>query len=368
MLLRPRASEKIDIRIDLRFGSSSERDKVVVVQSVDGARLAVTAFGGESTSSDTYQILPLVYLPSKYEYYAVSVARDSRILEENGVRYPADPRYKSVVASEDNTRVTVTPTQDVEVDPGVITLAGTPLERTLRRGGAVFLSSKKDLTGTHAVSNKLLAFFSGHECGNMPSDMEYCDHMAEQIPPTSTWGTEFYTASFMTRPRDRFRVVRSRDNNSITWTCVGDNQTSNGRSIHRAGEAIEFGIPANHFCRFASLFPVLLVQFSVGGNPSQFADPSMTLIPPIDQYKSSYMLNYFPGFIVSNFVNIILLTTAGITTGGTLLDGSTLSGNWTEIYCENGDCAYGVQVGVENTANVVNLSHTNPDARCPVFN
>ena len=117
MLLRPRASEKIDIRIDQRFGSSSERDKGVVVQSVDGARLAVTAFGGESTSSDTYQILPLVYLPSKYEYYAVSVAKDSRILEENGVQYPADPRSKSVVvfiASENNTRVTVTPTQDVE--------------------------------------------------------------------------------------------------------------------------------------------------------------------------------------------------------------------------------------------------------------
>ena len=184
-----------------------------------------------------------------------------------------------------------------------------------------------------------------------------------------TWQNRFLlllpgalTASFMTRPSDRFRVVSSRDNNSITWTCVGDNQTSNGCSIPRAGEAIEFGIPANHFCRFVSLFPVLLVQFSVGGNPSRFADPSMTLIPPIDQYKSSYMLNYFPGFSVSNFANVILLTTAGITTGGTLLDGSTLSGNWTEIYCENGDCAYGVQVGVENTANVVNLSHTNPDA------
>ena len=359
VLLGPRTSEKIDIPIDLRFESQGERDKVVVVQSVDGARLAVTPFGGEVTSTDTYQIMPLVYLPSKYEYYAVSVAKDSRILEEDGVQFPADPRG---VASENNTRVTVTPTEDVEVDPGVITLAGTPLERTLRRGEAVFLFSKEDLTGTHAVSNKPLAFFSGHECGNMPSDMPYCDHMAEQIPPTATWGTEFYTASFMTRPRDRFRVVSSRDNNSITWTCVGDNQTSNGRSIPRAGEAIEFEIPANQFCRFVSLFPVLLVQFSVGGEPSQFADPSMAPILPIDQYKSSYMLNYFPGFGVSNFVNIILLTTAGITTGGTLLDGSTLSGNWTEIYCENGDCAYGVQVGVENTANVVNLSHTNPDA------
>ena len=58
VLLRPRASEKIDMPINLRFGSPGERNKGVVVQSMDGARLAVTAFGGESTSSDTYQILP----------------------------------------------------------------------------------------------------------------------------------------------------------------------------------------------------------------------------------------------------------------------------------------------------------------------
>ena len=56
VLLRPRAFEKIDMPINLRFGSPGERDKGVVVKSVDGARLAATAFGGEVTSTDTYQI------------------------------------------------------------------------------------------------------------------------------------------------------------------------------------------------------------------------------------------------------------------------------------------------------------------------
>ena len=50
LLLGPGASEKMDIPIDMRFGSVGERDKGVVVQSMDGARLSVTAFGGESTS------------------------------------------------------------------------------------------------------------------------------------------------------------------------------------------------------------------------------------------------------------------------------------------------------------------------------
>ena len=362
--LGPGASEKMDIPIDMRFGSVGERDKGVVVQSVDGARLSVTAFGGEFTSSDTYQILPCVHLPSTYEYYAVSVAKDNRILEEDGARYPADPQSKSVVvfiASEDNTRVTLTPSRDVEVDPGVITLGGTTIELTLKKGESVFFSSKEDLTGTRAVSNKPLAFFSGHECGNMPSDMEYCDHMVEQLPPTATWGTEFYSASFMTRPRDRYRAVSSRDNNSIMWSCVGDDKIT--EDIPRAGEAIEFEISANKFCRFVANFPVLLVQFSVGGNPSRFADPSMTVVPPIAQYKSSYMLNYFPGFSASNYVNIILLTTDGVATSETLLDGSVFNGAWTEIYCDNGGCVFGVQVMVEVGKEVVTLAHNDPDAK-----
>ena len=366
LLLGPGASEKMDIPIDMRFGSVGERDKGVVVQSVDGARFSVTAFGGEFTSSDTYQILPCVHLPSNYEYYAVSVAKDNRILEEDDVQYPADPRSKSVVvfiASENNTRVTLTPSRDVEVDPGVITLGGTTIELTLKKGESVFLSGKEDLTGTRVVSNKPLAFFSGHECGNMPSDMEYCDHMVEQLPPTATWGTEFYTASFMTRPRDRYRAVSSRDNNSIAWSCVGDDQITDERDIPRAGEAIEFEILANKFCRFVANFPVLLVQFSVGGNRSRFADPSMTVVPPIAQYKSSYMLNYFPGFSASNYVNIILLTTEGIATSGTLLDGSSFNGTWREIYCDNGGCVFGVQVMVEVGKEVVTLAHNDPDAK-----
>ena len=79
MLLRPRAFEKIDMPINLRFGSPGERDKGVVVKSVDGARLAVTAFGGEVTSTDTYQILPLVYLPSKYRSFSCKGQSDTGI-------------------------------------------------------------------------------------------------------------------------------------------------------------------------------------------------------------------------------------------------------------------------------------------------
>ena len=59
----------------MRFGAVGEMDKGVFIQSVDGARL--TAFGAEYSSTDTYQLLPCVYLPSKsYDYYSISVAKE----------------------------------------------------------------------------------------------------------------------------------------------------------------------------------------------------------------------------------------------------------------------------------------------------
>ena len=368
----PSSSIEVALPPEMRFGAVGETDKGVVIQSMDGAKLSVTAFGAEFSSSDTYQLLPCVYLPSNYEYYAVSVAKEIRMLIEDGEEFILPPSGNSIIAliaSEERTTVTITPSQDVEIIKGTTTPAGTSLELTLGKGKAVFLSSSEDLTGTRVVSDKPLAFFSGHECGNMPFDLQFCDHMVEQIPPTSTWGTEFYTASFMTRSLDRFRALTSRDDNSISWVCTGENPTSDERSLPTAGDFTEFEILANRFCRFTSIYPVLLAQFSIGGAASSMfaADPSMTIIPPAGQYRDSYMLNYFSGFRVRNFTNIFLLTTPGITTDGVSLDKAVINGTWTGISCEEGGnevCAYGIQVEITETeTGVVTLAHSNPDAK-----
>ena len=368
----PSSSIELPLPPEMRFGAVGETDKGVFIQSMDGAKLSVTAFGTEFSSSDTYQLLPCVYLPSNYEYYAVSVAKEIRVLIEEGEEFILPPSGNSaivLIASEEMTTVTITPSQDIEIIKGTTTPAGTSLEQTLGKGKAVFLSSPEDLTGTRVISDKPLAFYSGHECGNMPFDLQFCDHMVEQIPPTSTWGTEFYTASFMTRSLDRFRALTSRDDNSIRWVCTGDNPTSDERSLPTAGNFTEFEILANRFCRFTSIYPVLLAQFSIGGATSSLiaADPSMTIIPPAGQYKDSYMLNYFSGLRVRNFVNIFLLATPGIATDGVSLDKAPISGTWTGISCEEGGnevCAYGIQVEInEMEFDVVTLAHSNPDAK-----
>ena len=58
----------------------------------------------------------------------------------------------------------------------------------LNRMQTLYISSLDDLTGSRVVSNKPIAFISGHECGTLPNNVLFCDQLVEQIPPTSTWG------------------------------------------------------------------------------------------------------------------------------------------------------------------------------------
>ena len=365
--LAPHATEIVAIPIDTQFESIGKEDNRVFIKSINRAKLVVTAFAGEISSSDTYRVLPMVFLPSMYEYYSMCVRKDSRLKEDGVV---VSPIHKSVIvfiASENNTKVTITPSQNIEITQGITTPANSTVEKILREKETVIISSVEDLTGTYVASNKPLAFFSGHECGNMPSNRTYCDHMVEQIPPVATWGTEFYSSSFMTRPKDVFRVLSSSNGNSIAWICVEDTIITNERYIPTAGVAVEFEITANAFCRFTTLNPVLLAQFSIGGENRSIADPSMTIIPPVDQYRSHHILNYFAGsHNNTNYVNIILFNTPGVCKDAVMLNRSPIYNSWTEILCEVGSsdvCAYGIQLVVDVSDGAVSLSHTNSDAK-----
>ena len=364
-------SVDFDLPIDIRLKNIGEMDKGIFVQSVDGATLSVTAFGNELASSDTYQLLPCVYLPSMYEYYAVSVKKENNTNDVEVITH--EPFFDSVlvvVASEDNTQVTITPTQDVFIAPENKTLAGTSETLTLNKRQTLFLSSVEDLTGTHVVSNKCVSVFSGHECGQVPYDVLYCDHMVEQIPPTATWGKEFYSVSFKSRPEDYFKAITLLSGNTIRWVCTDVNGTLVNSMVEfppGAGETVEFALRSDQFCRFTSDFPVLLVQFSIGAfaDGQLFADPFMTIIPPVQQYRNSYVLNYFSSLGNSNFLNIVLLNTNGTMIGDTLLNEERIDGSiiWNEIQCGGGVCAHGVQVDIDDGSDTITLSHMNEDAK-----
>jgi len=77
----------------------------------------------------------------------------------------------------------------------------------VRRITHLQVRSGSDLTGTKIKSDKPLAVFSGSEWTSV-GYKQMGDHLVEQMPPTSTWGKLFITASIATRKAgDAFRVL-----------------------------------------------------------------------------------------------------------------------------------------------------------------
>ncbi len=77
-----------------------------------------------------------------------------------------------------------------------------------------------DYTGVYVASSQPIAVFSGHACANVPVNINYCDHIVEQVPPVGQWGTSFIMASFYGRAWAVgywIRVIAHTDTN-VTYT------------------------------------------------------------------------------------------------------------------------------------------------------
>lgn len=179
----------------INLQSPDERNKGVYIYSKDGDPLSVIALAEEIQSSDAFKVLPCVHHPSNgYEYYAVSVPISQ--IPERDVDYPGeflDIEGRSalvIVTTEDDTTLQITLTQNVDlladdlkaqVPKGEIQSGETVAINILKRIQTLYLGSDEDLSGSRVVSDKPIAFFSGHECGTVPSNISFCDHMNEQI-------------------------------------------------------------------------------------------------------------------------------------------------------------------------------------------
>ena len=378
-------SKEITFDKNLRVNDISDHDNAVMVNSANQGPLSVSALGDEFTSSDMFHVLPCVYLPGRYEYYAVSVARSRLVERDDDDVYELPPDGNSVfiiVASVDNTEIVLTLTQDVTVRIGVKVVKGFPKTIILSKAETLFVSSQNSLSGSHIVSNKPITLLSGHECGIIPADLGFCDQMVEQIPPVSTWGTEFYTVPLMSRKMDIFKVISSRGDTIFSRACSSKTSTHfyHNLEMKDAGEEVTFNITSDHFCHFTSTHPVLLLQFSLGSEvDGQInADPFMATVPPAKQYRNTYVVDHFRGSSSPDYeryyLNIIFLNTNDqgqrIERGQRtelLLNGEknvSTESSWTEIKCMKSVqavCAYGIQLELYD--HEVVISHPDPNAR-----
>lgn len=236
-------------------------------------------------------------------------------------------------------------------------------------GGASWCRKGNDLTGTVVTSDKPVAVFAGHSCQNIPNSRPYCDHNEEQIFPFATWGKTFIAVpSFPLRLNnntfpsvsaapDHFKIVAGcpvtqpqcnplgttltlnpapaaanvlAPNNCLAGTSLtANNCRLAGGGFVEFKSAVPFSITADQPIAVAQFFPG---QGPVSAIPAPTdpaeGDPSMVLLPPIEQWRARYTVlastglldNYIGLAIDSSRVASVLVDGAAIniTPGGTL--------------------------------------------------
>ncbi|MCH7959358.1 MAG: PKD domain-containing protein [Candidatus Hydrogenedentes bacterium] len=246
---------------------------------------------GNGGSTDGFLAIPIGALGTEYF-----------VLTTNG----SQASQFAIVANRDNTQIQITPTATTG-----IRAAGVPYTIFLDKLEVYQLqtdSFPEDLTGTHILSDKPVAVFSGNKCAPVPADLfTSCDFTVEQLPPTTLWGTEFITVPLATRMGgDTFRILASKNNTIV------DLHDGSPLIMLNEGEFEDRILVGAHEITTEANTPILVAQFAHNQEfDDEAGDPFMMLVMPAERFLSTYTFATprpnpdLQDFSDINFVNII---------------------------------------------------------------
>ena len=314
-------------------------------------------------SDGTFLCLPITNLcVDEYVYYGISVPRAPII------RFSSNQSSSIlVVGTENNTMMKLTVTQPVTINVSNSTVnltAGIQYSYVINRLQTVLIRSVYDLTGTKIVTDKPVSVLSGHQCGRVPAIIGTCDHLIEQVPPTTLWGRVYYTAPLATRRSYTIKVLAAYNSTVADIYC---NNTRDSYNISE-GESVNKTLSLQEYCAIISSKEVLVVQFSHGykdnNNADEYGDPMMTLVPATNQYSNNFQFSTLQNQSnYTHYVNIIVLAqyyqqnTIYLISGG--VNRSLHTHKWVPITVNNVTEAYSVQVNIsEGVAEIVHSNTT----------
>ena len=259
-------------------------------------------------TSDTYLALPTIksQTVTEYVYYAMSVYS------------PNSYSAILIVATEDNTEIKLEVTQSVTVYHyhsyrygyystryryNYVLSPGNQLSITFNKLQTRYMETTYDLSGTKIVANKPVSVFSGHRYAYVPYNDGNRGYLIEQIPPTTSWGTTYYVAPLATRKSYTIKVLAAHDNTNVTMYCNG---TAQSYSLNEKGHTTRT-LDNQEYCAIHANKKVLVAQFS-GKNGE---DPSMTLVPAINNFLSRFQFPTFhhpsDSYYYPTYINIIVM-------------------------------------------------------------
>ena len=316
----PNTGKKIVLPYDTQVDDVTQRNYGINVTAQNGKSIRVAVENYAQYTSDSYLILPTLEYPvMNYTYYAVSTGGPGSIKS-----------MAIIVATKDNTMVTITPTQPITVPsdlvPGGTTVSsGNSVSFTLNslKTFAVIANNYQDITGTKVFTNKPIALFTGHECGNVPTGVCCCDVLMEQVTPTVNWGKSFIFATLRGQAAGTYVKVLGHESGT-TFNIRCSNGFNNYYSLTGSPKVVTERLQYdNLICSLTAnkpIFVVLLCPSQQHGSTQ--GDPFMMIVPPTEQFSTNVT---FPGYgdrFTQNYVNIAVLGTqvpSGVYLGTTLI-------------------------------------------------
>ena len=209
-----------------------------------------------------------------------------------------------VVATVDGTSVTITPSVDTEaggtVPAGTAGVPMTPI--VLAEGDALqIINAVEDegLQGTLVEADEPVAVFVGHGCANIPVDTSACDHIEEQIPGLSAWGSEYVASRIPTRTTPPeivvWQIVAGSAGTVLTIDAESDVTFSPAGLSHTLAPlevlTLEVGgtaaYPGDFYVTGTEAF--VLTQYMTGGSlAGGVGDPCMAQTAGPDQFLDLY--------------------------------------------------------------------------------
>jgi gliding motility-associated-like protein len=283
---------------------------------------------------------------------------------------PGAPAYSTfdIVATEDNTTVSVTPSTDLSDGSP----ANVAFNITLNKGEVYQALAASDLTGTkiQSVSTitepcKKIAVFSGSTrigIGTKVAGKDFSsDNLFQQVYPTSAWGKSYVTTPLKSRRFDVYRVVLSDPNTTVTV-----NGAVLDPSVFVNGLYYEFKSTTANI--ISGNKAIQVVQYSPTQNQNidgtigdgDIGDPEMIFLSPVEQgldHVTLYSTGYYR--IQQSYVNVVMPTVA---VASFTIDGVNYAQNFISI--PNSPYSYaaidvssGPQLG-DNTVSLTAGTHT----------
>jgi len=282
-----------------------------------------------------------------------------------------------IIAKENNTTVTTYTSAGVAETPFTLQ-AGEIRINTFALG--------EDQTGRRISANKPIGVFANNSNVKIPSTIYYDDILFEQMLSVDRWGKRFLVPNAKqsgNTHNNRIRILASENGTTVTYSGAAKptldypaNSTDipSGGTLNQ-GQFVELEITSNvGDCFISTDKPVAVCAYLTGeGSATEWGDPSMAWISPIEQMLTDVLFKPFmfpistaPGGVAyTNFdgVNgasdvpvhhyaIVITPTYG--KSQTTVNGTPIASAWTETWTDDASAGYSFYIHEFNNTTDLN--------------